>query len=205
MTVELLHYTPLEIAVKAIRTCYDSKGDNLGEKDIKLLRSIIDSGHTSTIEHLSYNFYIDGISRACLQELARHRIASYSVRSTRYTLRELMKEELGTFITDYTKAEKYLVFTGNKEIDIASAYALEALKKQLLQGTKNDIAKYILPESYKTSLVWTINARSLRNFLNLRLSPRALKEIRELASKVLLALPNEHKILFEDIKEEYGV
>lgn len=199
MTLVLLNVTPLEIAVKAIRKCYDSCGDDLGEKDLKLLRSIIKNKHLSTIEHIYFTFEIDGISRACLQELARHRHASLSVRSTRYTLRELMKEELGTFVTDYTEAEKYLVFTGNKEIDIASAYALEALKKQLLQGTKNDIAKYMLPESYKTSLVWTINARSLRNFLELRSSSKALWEMRNLSSLISLAIPEEYNILFEDI------
>ena len=91
MRVELLHFTPIEIAINAIRTCYNScdKSDDLGEKDIKLIKSIIANNHTSTIEHISYNFKISGISRACLQELARHRIASLSVKSTRYTLREL--------------------------------------------------------------------------------------------------------------------
>ena len=96
MKVELLHFTPIMIAVNAIRTCYNScdKSDDLGEKDIKLLKSIIANNHTSTIEHICFSFKIDGISRACLQELVRCRIASYSVRSTRYALKkELQYEE----------------------------------------------------------------------------------------------------------------
>lgn len=96
MKVELLHFTPIEVAVQAIRTCYNScdKSDDLGERDIKLIKSIIANNHTSTIEHISYNFKISGISRALLQELSRHRLASLSVRSTRYVLKkELQYEE----------------------------------------------------------------------------------------------------------------
>lgn len=99
MRVELLHFTPIMIAVQAIRTCYNScdKSDELGEKDIKLIKSIIANNHTSTIEHIYFSFEIDGISRACLQELVRCRIASYSVRSTRYTLRKDLQNESSFF------------------------------------------------------------------------------------------------------------
>ncbi|MBD3808828.1 MAG: FAD-dependent thymidylate synthase, partial [Epsilonproteobacteria bacterium] len=68
----------------------------------------------------------------------------------------------------------------------------------LQSGTSNDIAKYCLPESYKTELTWTINARSLQNFLHLRSSKDALWEIRNLANVIYGALPEEHKYLFED-------
>lgn len=196
MKISLLHYTPLDIAVKAIRTCYNSQSDNMGCRDTKLLESIIKNKHLSTIEHLYMTFDITGISRACLQELVRHRIASYSVRSTRYTLRELRDEK--SFLFDKSRASKYLVLTGIDEVDSASIQALDNLRK-CLQSNTNDVAKYALPESYKTSLIWTINARSLRNFLELRMSPRALKEIQELARNILLALPKEYELLFKDI------
>lgn len=196
MKISLLHYTPLDIAVKAIRTCYNSQSDNMGCKDTKLLESIIKNKHLSTIEHLYTTFEITGISRACLQELVRHRIASYSVRSTRYTLRELKDEK--SFLFDKSRASKYLVLTGIDEVDNASIQALDNLRK-CLQSNTNDVAKYALPESYKTNLVWTINARSLRNFLELRMSSRALKEIQELARNILLALPKEYELLFKDI------
>lgn len=196
MKISLLHYTPLDIAVKAIRTCYNSQSDNMGCKDTKLLESIIKNKHLSTIEHLYMTFEITGISRACLQELVRHRIASYSVRSTRYTLRELKDEK--SFLFDKSRASKYLVLTGIDEVDNASIQALDNLRK-CLQSNTNDVAKYALPESYKTNLVWTINARSLRNFLELRMSSRALKEIQELARNILLALPKEYELLFKGI------
>lgn len=196
MKISLLHYTPLDIAVKAIRTCYNSQSDNMGCRDTKLLESIIKNKHLSTIEHLYMTFEIIGISRACLQELVRHRIASYSVRSTRYTLRELRDEK--SFLFDKSRASKYLVLTGIDEVDSASIQALDNLRK-CLQSNTNDVAKYALPESYKTNLVWTINTRSLRNFLELRMSSRALKEIQELARNILLALPKEYELLFKDI------
>ena len=65
-----------------------------------------------------------------------------------------------------------------------------------------DDAKYLLPESYKTSLVWTINARSLQNFLALRSSLSALPEIQELALNIYKAIPSEHKFILKSIMEE---
>jgi thymidylate synthase thyX len=90
MQVTLLNHTPLNICSHAIRTCWQSfeKGDNGGEKDVELIDRVGNKfKHASTLEHLYYNFYIQGISRALLQELARHRIASLSVKSTLHTKR----------------------------------------------------------------------------------------------------------------------
>ena len=164
--------------------------------------------HASTIEHLNYTFDIDGISRACLQELARHRMASPSVKSTRYTLKELKNENPFTFedadimLDSMKRAEKYLVFTDETEVNIASVKALENLRIMIVNGIANDKAKYCLPEAYKTSLVWTINARSLQNFLALRSSKAALWEIRDLANIIYKALPEDHKFLFKDCIHE---
>ena len=69
---------------------------------------------------------------------------------------------------------------------------------ELDKGVSNDIVKYMLPEAYKTSLVWTVNMRSLQNFLSLRTNKAALKEIQELAKKIFEALPEEHKYLAEE-------
>lgn len=194
MQVTLLHHTPLTVCSNAIRTCWQSfdKSDNGGEKDRDLIDRVGNKfKHASTLEHLAYNFYIKGISRACLQELARHRMTSLSVKSTRYTLKEL--KDSGDI--DYSK---FLVFTENEVVDNASKMALDNLQKILQSGVSNDIAKYCLPESYKTELTWSINARSLQNFLHLRSSKDALWEIRNLANTILEALPEDHKYLFED-------
>ena len=200
MDVKLLNYTPLWICSNAIRTCWQSfdKGDNGGEIDLALIDRVGNKlKHASTLEHLFYNFYIKGISRACLQELARHRIASLSVKSTRYTLKEL-KNESEFKPNDFENASRYIVLTSNEFVDNASINALENLRQILNQNTSLDIAKYCLPESYKTELSWSINARSLQNFLSLRSSKSALWEIRNLANLIYQSLPQEHKFIYQD-------
>ncbi|MDX1808719.1 MAG: FAD-dependent thymidylate synthase [Sulfurospirillaceae bacterium] len=198
MKVTLQQHTSLEVCASAIRTCWQSfdKSDNGGEKDRELIDRVGNKfKHASTLEHLVYTFYIQGISRALLQELARHRIASLSVKSTRYTLKELKNEE--SFQNDdFKRAEKYLVFTGVEMVDKMSITALENLRLVLKEGISNDKAKYCLPESYKTELTWTINARSLQNFISLRSSKSALWEIQNLAQKLYDNLPDDHKYLF---------
>ena len=200
MKVTLHHYTPLVVCSNAIRTCWQSfdKSDNGGEKDRELIDRVGNKfKHASTLEHLCYTFYIEGISRALLQELARHRMASLSVKSTRYTLKELKDEEPFS-IDDKKRANKYLVFSGEDMVDEMSIKALENLRAVLKSGISNDRAKYCLPESYKTELTWTINARSLQNFLSLRSDKSALWEIRELAHEIFNNLPHDHKYLYKD-------
>ena len=143
MNIKLLNYTPLNICSQAIRTCYDSHrlSDNGGDKDKELIERVGNKyNHSSVLEHLVYTFEVYGISRACLQELARHRIASLSVKSTRYTLKELTKEdEINREI-----ASKYIVFTGNSLIDDSNIKSLITLREILLSGISNDIAKFIM-------------------------------------------------------------
>ena len=116
MIVKLLNNTPLYIADKAIGKCWDkptpdeevdeciyTPGCNIA----RIERVALKNKHASTIEHLNYTFDIDGVSRALLQELARHRIASYSVKSTRYTLKELKDEtsffnSFSVYLVDFT-------------------------------------------------------------------------------------------------------
>ncbi len=195
--------------------------------------------------HVHYNFYLEGISRALLQELARHREANLSVKSTRYTLKELKNEgmfetpssllmkdivsfrgntmlsknevinslnETQKKMVDYdifylqyciyqksiNRAAKYLVYTDNTMVNIASIEALEKLRLSLKEGISSDKAKYCLPESYKTELTWTITAKSLHNFLSLRSNKAALWEIRNLAKKIYDTIPEDQKWMFKD-------
>ena len=216
MQISLLEHTHLSNCALAIRECwgsqdkggcYNSPTDELTPSDIALLDRVINKhNHASTAEHLVYRFNITGISRACLQELCRHRIASLSVRSSRYTLTELRKELPFTEYTDMQdqeylasgreRAEKYLVMTSDERVNRMSILALDNLRDLILCGISNDLAKYALPEAYKTSVAYTINARSLKNFLQLRSSKQALWEIRDLAAALFNALPTEHKFLF---------
>ena len=205
--VKLLSYTPLEVINTAIRTCWDShdKSDNLGEKDLDLIkRVILQNKHESCGEHCVFNFFIQGISRLNLMELTRHRLASYSVKSTRYTLKELRNESEFT-IKDKERASKYINLTDNNNVDECSIQALENVRR-LVNNAVNynvtqDLIKYALPECYKTDLTFSINVRSLRNLLKLRTSKTAHFEIRNLAYKLYEALPEEFKFLFKDVIE----
>ncbi len=203
MKVKLLNYTPLEVADIAICKCYGNEPHSDNEKVKARINRVANvSKHASTIEHLYYNFDIDGISRAVLQELARHRIASYTVKSSRYTLSELKKERkfhINDLSTDgRVRVEKYVRLTGNTEVDMSIVLSLEMLRSFVSDGIPNDIAKYCMTEAYKTSLVMSINARSLQNFLELRTSKYALKEIQGLAKALFEAVPEEHKFLFKE-------
>jgi len=200
MKITLIHHTPLEVCAHAIRTCWQSfdKSDEGGDKDKALIDRVGNKyKHASTLEHLVYTFYIQGVSRALLQELARHRMASLSVKSTRYTLKELKNREPFKE-NNFEDAKKFIVLTGNLMVDNASIKALNNLQTILKEGVSNDIAKFCLPESYKTELTWTINARSLQNFIELRSNKSALWEIRDMANAIYNNLPKEHKYLFKE-------
>ena len=162
MNVELLQHTSLAVCAHAIRTCWSShdKSDDGGPTDLALIDRVGNKNkHASTLEHLSYTFFISGISRALLQELARHRIASLSVKSSRYTLKELKSElpfvdvkyaDDGVFFggPDLERASKYIVLTGITHIDNSSTLALEGVRGCLQENYSNDVIKYCLPESY---------------------------------------------------------
>lgn len=195
MTIELLHHTPLKVADIAIGKCWDRPSPEGTVNTERIERVGNKNKHASTLEHLNYSFDIDGISRACLQELARHRHASMSVKSTRYTLKEL-KDEDASRPQDWYK--EYAVVPDEEHTRLSIRKAMQELCITVQEGISNDLVKYCLPESYKTSLVWTINARSLQNFLQLRTNKSALWEIRELAYSIFNNLPEDHKYLFEE-------
>ena len=202
--VTLLHNTPLYIASLGARTCWDSfdKSDTIdeiiGSRDLDLLDRVVNQYHHASIaEHISFNFFIDGISRACLQEVSRHRHTSLSVKSSRYTLKELKSEDSFTTnsLEGRIRAEKYLFMTIDETVNRSSVLALENLRSHIEACTSNDIAKYCMPEAFRTQLTWSINLRSLQNFLSLRTDKKALPEIQHLARLIYEALPEEAKSL----------
>ena len=209
MNVELLDYDSLQKVVNAARISHGSESDDMGTRDRKLIAKLIELGHESVLEHCAYSFKIEGVSRALLQELVRHRIASYTVRSTRFTLKEITKDEdikNAGALSDYRIiVERYCVVPDLpeetlKEYYINTAMNLKNIYKFLSKyKLRNDLVKYLLPESFKTELMMTINVRSLRNFLRLRLSRKALWEIKELALEMFKVLPKDHQILYEDL------
>ena len=213
MKVKLLHHSPLWLASHAIRMSHDNhdksdtvnSDDSIGTKDRELIARVGNKlKHKSVLEQLVYWFDIDGISRACLQELARHRTARLTVKSSRYTLKEL-KDNCSFYNTStaafdwrWDEVEKFCVLTGRIAVDDSIARALSSLQSSLEDGISNDISKYCLPEAFKTRLQWQIDGRNLQNFLELRTSKDALWEIQDLARAIYDALPLEHRYLYEE-------
>lgn len=204
MLVELLYYSPKWLVVEGIRTCWktqeksdtDRELDILGVSDINLVRKVVSKGHESTLEHSLFTYRIEGISRACLQELSRHRVGvSPSVESTRFTFNKILRKE--------EDVDNLLVNTGNKELDKLNREHLEKVKEVIgKESLTNDYAKYGLPEAYKVNQIISFNLRSLRHFYKLRSSNKALWEIRQLAEKLINSLPNDYGIFFmEELHE----
>lgn len=209
MKVELVDYDSIEKIVKAARISHGSLSDGMGPSDKSLIRKLIEWGHESVFEHCSYSFKIEGVSRALLQELVRHRIASYTVRSTRFTLDDIVNdkdienaEDLSAFRTIVKRYCMVPNFPEEllNEFYTSTAICLKNVYKFLLEyKLPNDLVKYLLPESFKTELMMSINVRSFRNFLKLRASKNALWEIRILAIEMYSVIPVDHRILYEDL------
>ena len=114
-----------------------------------------------------------------------------------------LKGKYGTISKDSVeRASNYIVLTGVDSVDYVSIICLELLRENIDNKVPNDIAKYCMPESYRTSLTMSINARALQNFLELRSSKHALKEIQDLARAMYEVLPEDHKFLFDGIFDE---
>ena len=166
---------PMHAISAAAGMCYGND-----EYSSKRVKRCLRNGHTSVAEHVSATFHIEGISRSCLAQLTRHRMASFSVTSQRYC-------EVGG--DDWYVIPPSVIEAGEEVGFIAEVEkAAKAYHRLLAKGVKKEDARFLLPEATKTSLVMTINARSLMNFLHLRLDKSAQWEIRKLAEQIEQAL-----------------
>ena len=191
MHVELLYHTPdPERAIAtAARLCYAPVGaaelmETMPPERVEsVLTTIMGSGHFSTLEHASYTFAIDGVSRALTHQLVRHRIASFNQQSQRYVkfTSGLETVKPGSVADD---PEASRVF------DEAIEAAIAAYERLLEAGIPAEDARYLLPNAAETKIVVTMNVRELLHFFELRCCNRAQWEIRELAHRMLeLARP----------------
>lgn len=191
MHVELLYHTPdPERAIAtAARLCYAPVGaaelmETMPEERVKsVLTTIMNSGHFSTLEHASYTFAIDGVSRALTHQLVRHRIASFNQQSQRYVK-----------FKDGVAVVKPASVTASPETEAVFDEAIEACvtayRKLLDAGVPAEDARYLLPNAAESKIVVTMNVRELLHFFSLRCCNRAQWEIREMAHRMLeLARP----------------
>lgn len=209
MNVELLQFNPdcEKIVAAAAKLCYSSSEingilDGLDkEKTTTFIERLMSMGHESPLEHITFTFGIEGVSRSLLAQFTRHRIASYSVKSQRY-----VNEGKFEFITPpeiEAEPEAKKLFLEAMEDDVAKYNAISEIlfkkhydamikdgvseKKAKTAAEKKAIedARYILPNACETKMIATFNARSLLNFFNHRCCERAQWEIRDMANKML--------------------
>ena len=202
MKIELITHTPdpeLVIA-NAARTCYDSPAKDL-ESSRKMIKAIIKSGHESCIEHATATFRLAEVSRALTHELVRHRIGfSYSQRSQRYVKENEPSYVMPDVLVDDNTADQKLLLA--KDIfENAMQNAWDAYSLLLSYGLKPEDARFVLPNACTTEIVVTADFRAWRNFLKLRLGPRAQWEIRKAANLILDKLYEIAPSCFEDLKD----
>ncbi|MBW6468851.1 MAG: FAD-dependent thymidylate synthase [Coriobacteriia bacterium] len=186
MDVRLLYHTPdPERAIAAAaRLCYAPVGaaalfeDMTAESVRKVLRTIMNSGHFSALEHVSYTFAVDGVSRAMTHQLVRHRLASYNQQSQRY----VAYDEEPTFIVPPSVADDP---AARERFDAAASAAFAAYRELVESGIPAEDARYLLPNAMETKIVITMNVRELLHFFELRCCKRAQWEIRDLALRML--------------------
>lgn len=191
MHVELLYHTPdPERAIAtAARLCYAPVGaaelmETMPEKRVNsVLSTIMGSGHFSTLEHASYTFAVDGVSRALTHQLVRHRIASYNQQSQRYVK---FTDGLPVVKPESVAADE----TASALFDETMEKAQEAYRVLLDIGVPAEDARYLLPNAVESKIVITMNVRELLHFFSLRCCNRAQWEIRDMAHSMLeLARP----------------
>jgi thymidylate synthase (FAD) len=186
MKVALLQHTPepeLTIALAA-RLCYsqvdiEALKDKLTGADIKkFLDKIMSLGHQSVLEHASFTFGVDGISRVTSHQLVRHRVASFSQQSQRY----VSHKERFAVVTPPSIAEN----PEHAERFEAQVAALHAAYASLIEaGVPAEDARYLLPNATETKILITMNARELLHFFAVRCCERAQWEIRAMAVEML--------------------
>lgn len=177
------------------RVCYKSEGRIKEDSAAAFIKSIVDRGHESVLEHVSFSvrFICD---RGVSHEIVRHRIASYSQESTRYC--NYSKDDFGSEIT---VIEPAFATTGQgwQLWRMACEDAESSYFKLLNFGMTPQEARAVLPNSLKTELIMTTNIREWRHFLRLRTSPAAHPDIRLLANMLLKELTEKLPELFGDL------
>lgn len=202
-TVKLLDTTDLAMVSYAAKVCIGAEANHpLDRPDHGVILRCIDKGHHSVLEHCVMVFEIEDITRAVLFELTRHRIASYSVQSTRLALKRMLKDVDED--TDWMWPVPFLESTGDPILNTMNVDQLRQVKRSLDNGLKPDYVKTALPEAFLTKLVMTINLRSFRNLMTLRSDNAAFYQIRDLAQKMFMALPYEIALMCEDCLPRKG-
>ncbi|MDD2480710.1 MAG: FAD-dependent thymidylate synthase [Lutispora sp.] len=222
MKVELIRYTPEpeKLVAAAAKLCYSKIGidgilDGLDtEKTEKFLNLLMDLGHESPIEHVSFTFGVEGISRVLSHQLVRHRIGcSYSQQSQRYVKLEQFEYIIPPQIEAIDEARNIFVTAMEKDqeaydrlVEILyeenfNKYVKEGKTEkqaaQMAEKASIEDARYVFPNACETKIVFTMSARALFNFFKMRCCERAQWEIRDMAEEMLIKVKEVAPILFK--------
>jgi thymidylate synthase (FAD) len=203
LKVKLLAKTPYpqEVVSMGARLCYSDAGidelQNAGESP-RLIRALMDMGHMSPIEHASFTFGIEGVSRALLAQITRHRIASFSVQSQRYVCQSKNKEEFDYILPPAIEAlGEEAVLEYKKQMNTMQKWYQKWIERLGDGGEEsNEDARFVLPGACETKMIVTMNARELLHFFSIRCCNRAQWEIRALAWEMLKIVKKEAPVLF---------
>jgi len=156
-----------------------------------IIKRVTGYGHGSVIEHATFTFSIEGVSRAMTHQLVRHRVASYTQQSQRYVAYDTLENYvIPPSIAKNAKAKK--------EFDDALKKISETYQNLLKMEIPKEDARFVLPNAAKTNIMVTMNARELRHFFNVRCCARAQWEMREAATEMLRQARKATPALFED-------
>ncbi|MEM1566085.1 MAG: FAD-dependent thymidylate synthase [Candidatus Bathyarchaeia archaeon] len=199
MRVKLLRYTadPERLCGAAAMTSYKSEypSEMLETVDLEKARRVVKRvtgyRHLSVIEHASFTFSIEDVSRALTHQLVRHRIASYTQQSQRHVKYDTLKSYVVPPSIDANPEAQKLFTETLRRIS-------ETYNKLLDMGIPREDARYILPNAAKTHIMVTMNARELRHFFNLRCCMRTQWELREVATEMLRQAKTVAPSLFEN-------
>ena len=198
MMVKLVRHTPepeRTVAMSA-RLCYSPIGAAQLEEKISdeqaanLVRKLVSMGHLSTLEHVTFTFAIEGVSRVLTHQLVRHRIASYSQQSQRYVKEHDFETIVPASIASKPEAKA--------KFDKLMTEIQAMYDEFIALDIPAEDARYILPNATETKIVCTFNARSLLNFFSLRCCTRAQWEIRALANEMLRQVKEVAPVIFEN-------
>lgn len=202
MNIKLISHTenPEKVVAAAAKLCYSKSDigtlmDGLtNEKVASFLDKLATMHHESPLEHASFTFGIEDVSRSFLAQISRHRIASFSVQSQRYVDMDNADHVIPKEIYDagYSAIRLYeesvkSSFNNYNELkeELTKKYIAEGMKESPAKKKAQEDARYLLPEACCTRMIVTMNARELNHFFNLRCCNRASREIREVAEEML--------------------
>jgi thymidylate synthase (FAD) len=199
MKVKLVAYTPNPELVCAAAAQTSTKEESLEkifaemteEKARKLIRNVVSRGHVSIVEHASFTFAVEDVSRSLTHQLVRHRIASYTQQSQRYVKLNADADDWYVIPHTFKTAEQQKKFK-ERMAEISKWY-----EEAVADGIPAEDARFYLPNAAKTAITVTMNARELLHFFGLRCCARAQWEIKELADAMLEEAKRVAPVIFE--------